>query len=235
MIHSATEIEVKHGHPRMAARRGESKSRPTTPQSGVKRRLNGPARSPGAGLFGLVWLLVTIVVGACVGEPDARTVEGALAKAATALARNDASGLFRVIDQRARHALAAIVQARHEAAEIIRKSYPAGEQERALGELGDALGAKDAAALFALRCPQTCRDELAARVGAPADVKSDGPVTIVRTARGSELRLFHGTDTWYGIEWQTEAVSRERDRAAAELDLVRKNGELYAQQNALHQ
>jgi hypothetical protein len=58
-------------------------------------------------------------------------------------------------------------------------------------------------------------------------------VTVVHTSRGGELRLFHGTDGWWGIEWNTEALARERTRASAELDLVQKNAALYRKQQAL--
>lgn len=170
---------------------------------------------------------------ACASSADPRTVEGALARAASALAEDDPTALFRVIDQRARHAMAAIVQARKEAAEVIRKSYPEAERERALAALGDAKDAADAAALFAMRCPTTCRRELAARVGAPAEQREEGEIVVVRTARGSEVRLYRGNDTWYGIEWHTDELIRERTRAAAELDLVQRNAKLYEERDAL--
>jgi hypothetical protein len=175
--------------------------------------------------------LAGVLAGGC--GPDPRSIEGALARAASALADDDAEELFRVIDQRARHALASIVHARREAAGVIRASYPAAEQAQALAELGDAKDAKDAAALFALRCAAACRAELAAKVGAPREQRQDGSVTVVHTTRGGELRLFRGTDTWWGLEWNTEALARERTRASAELDLVNKNAALYRKQRAL--
>jgi hypothetical protein len=93
--------------------------------------------------------------------------------------------------------------------------------------------ASDAADLFAVRCPTSCLDGLAAQVGAPAEVRSSGAVSVVRTTRGGELTLYRGTDTWYGIEWHTEELIRERSRAAAELELVRKNAETYRRAAAL--
>jgi hypothetical protein len=182
---------------------------------------------------GLSWSLALawLFVGGC--RPDPRSIEGALAKAAAALADDEPLELFRVIDQRARHAMASIVKARHSAAEVIRASYPQAEQTRALAELGEAKDAADAAALFAQRCPAACRQELATKVGAPTEQRPDGSVTVVRTTRGGELRLFQGTDGWWGIEWHTQALARERTRASAELDLVQKNAALYRQQKAL--
>ncbi len=164
---------------------------------------------------------------ACGGGNDPRDVEGALARAAEALAQRDTQALFRVVDQRARHALASIAQSKHAAAELIRQSYPARAQPEALAQLGDAAQVKDAATLFGLRCGATCLDDLSGRVGAPSQVRNDGDEVVVTTARGGQLRLFRGSDTWYGIVWNTDALRRERDRAAAELAQVQANALLY--------
>jgi hypothetical protein len=175
--------------------------------------------------------LACVFVGGCGSDP--RDLDGALAKAAAALADDDPAELFKVIDQRARHAMVSIVNARHKAAEVIRASYPEADQARALAELGDAKDATDAAGLFAMRCAASCRQELAAKVGTPTEQHQDGDVTVVHTSRGGELRLFHGNDSWWGIVWNTEALARERTRASAELDLVQKNAVLYRQQKVL--
>lgn len=212
----------------------DSRSGPELPNKvhgfGKTVKLHHPFRDWGRGLAALMALV--LVVG-CGGGADPREVEGALGRAADALAQRDARALFRVIDQRARHALSAITEARRAAAALIKQGYPAAAQGPALAELGDAASAKDAADLFRMRCDAACLDGLAQQVGAPVERRDEGGEVVVKTARGSELRLYRGSDTWYGIVWNTEALSRERDRAAAELDQVKANAALYQRQNEL--
>lgn len=190
----------------------------------------------GASCNRFAWVsgLVFASVVACGGGSDPRELEGALSRAADALAQRDAADLFRVIDQRARHAMASITESRRNAATLIRKSYPTALQGQALSELGDAAGARDASDLFRLRCDATCLDGLSQQVGAPVETRQEGVEIVVKTARGGELRMYRGNDTWYGIVWNTEALRRERDRAAAELDQVKSNAALYDEQRKLH-
>jgi hypothetical protein len=175
---------------------------------------------------------LALVVG-CGSGTDPREVDGALGRAADALAQRDARGLFRVIDQRARHAMAAIADSRRAAAALIKKSYPPSTQAQALSELGDAANAKDAADLFRIRCPAACLDGLLNQLGAPVETHTDGVEVVVKTARGSELRLYRGSDTWYGLVWNTDALSRERNHAIAELEQIKRNAAVYRQQNEL--
>ncbi len=130
--------------------------------------------------------------------------------------------------------MAAIVDSRHAAAEIIRRDYPETMRAEALDALGDAVEAQDPASLFVARCGDACMDELAQRVAAPESQREEGELTIVKTVRGSELALFRGTDTWYGIVWNTDALSLERDRAKAELETAQANAETFAKREQLH-
>ncbi len=178
-------------------------------------------------------LVFTSVVACGVGS-DPREVDGALGRAADALAQRDAEDLFRLIDQRARHAMASITESRRNAAKLIREEYPDALKARALTELGDAAQAKDAVDLFRLRCAGTCLDGLSQSVGAPVETRQDGVEIVVKTARGGELRMYRGDDMWYGIVWNTDALRRERNRAAAEFNQVKSNAELYREQRKLH-
>jgi hypothetical protein len=170
---------------------------------------------------------------ACGPGSDPRTIDGALGKVAFAVARRDHESLFRVIDQRARHALSSIVKSRHEAARVIERSYPAEQRAEALAKLGDARTAKDAADLFRVRCPEACLRDLADRVGAVVSIEAKGDEQLVKTTRGTELRMFRGKDGWYGVVWNTQALVRERERAAAETDLVRANAQTFTRRGAL--
>ena len=175
---------------------------------------------------------VLLVASAC-HAPDPRSVEGALDAAARAIEANDAERLFRVVDERGRHALASIVADRRRAATVVRDTYPGDEAQAVLRSLGDGAEAEDAAALFAGRCMEACMGELAARIGAPTRREERGDEVIVHTSRDTTLRMHLGTDGWWGIVWRTEQLARERDRAAQELRQIRNNADIYRRRRAL--
>ena len=168
------------------------------------------------------------------GTPDPRTVEGTMAYAAMALERDDPRMLFRVVDERARHAMISIVADRRQAAARIRETYPEGLREEALAELGDAASVEDAAGLFVRRCDASCRQAIAASVGAPVETTPDGDELVVRTSRGATLRLYRPREgAWWGIVWRTAELDRERDRANQALQQIERNAETYRRRREL--
>ena len=169
----------------------------------------------------------------CTG--DATQVEGAVARAAAAVASRDHAALLEMIDERARSALQSVYRARQQAAATIRASYPVEARAAALAELGDAAEATSALALFQMRCPDACVTQLGDPLGAPRTVREEGDLTRVTTVRGSELSLHRGKDGRYGLVWQTDALMRERARASAELELIQKNARAYEAQRALRE
>jgi hypothetical protein len=177
--------------------------------------------------------LTLVAVASCTG--DATRVDGAVARAAAAVASRDPEALLEVLDERSRSALQSVYRARQQAAATIRESYPDEAQADALAELGDAATAESAADLFRMRCPDTCVATLGAPLGAPRSVREAGDLTVVTTVRDTELTLYRGKDGRYGLVWQTDAWIRERSRAAAELDLIQKNARAYATQRALRE
>jgi hypothetical protein len=191
------------------------------------RRLTLRSWRPGAALL----VLATLGVAACSADPT--TVEGALSAAASAVGARDHDALLQVLDERARFSLSSVYQARTLAAGVIRESYPADAQAAALAELGDAVAAHSTVELFRARCGDACLDAFAATLGAPSEVRMEDRVAIVKTVRGTEARLYRADDGRYGLMWETSALMRERTRAAAELDLIQKNGQLYRSQRAL--
>jgi hypothetical protein len=180
-------------------------------------------------------LVLFFAASGCDGVPDPRSVEGALGYAMRAVERDDAGDLYKVIDERARHAMISIVNDRREAATLIEASYPAAERASALAALGDAAEAENAAALFAHRCDRPCREAIGATLGAPAEVRREGELTVVATARGTTVRLYRGGDGhgWYGIVWHTAELSTERDRANRDLGIIRENAATYDRRQAL--
>lgn len=180
--------------------------------------------------------LVALLLGACgIGAtPDPRDLEGAMAYLALALERDDPRMLFRVVDERARHAMISIVTDRRRAAELIAETYPEQEREQALQALGDAATVEDAAGLFARRCDATCRQELAASVGAPVETTEDGDEVVVRTSRGATLRMYRAREgAWWGLVWKTDELDRERDRANQALRQIERNAETYRRRRGL--
>jgi hypothetical protein len=186
-------------------------------------------------------IFIVASFGAVLGcwSPDTREPRGALALASQAVEAGDAKLLFRVIDVRSRHALAAIHKARSEAAGLIRAHYPADAQASALAQLGDAAVATDVTDLFVRRCPKACQAEIGARLGAPAGEKvvqgEAGPELEITTATGGRLRLYKGKEGHYGLLFHRQALSDERDRAARELDQIRQNADIYRKRKALEQ
>lgn len=182
-----------------------------------------------------VALLLAAIVGvsqpACGADPT--TVEGALARTASAVGARDHVALFAALDQRARFALSSVYKARSLAAAEIRASYPPEAQASALAELGDAVQAKSDVDLFRLRCDDACLDGFASILGAPTAVQVEGRISTVKTVRGTEAQLYRDDAGSYGLVWETAALVRERTRAAAELDLIQKNGAQYRSQRAL--
>jgi hypothetical protein len=160
-------------------------------------------------------------------------VRGALAAAAQALEAQDAQKLFRVIDQRGRHALASVAAARAEARRLIVTDYPENERANALAALGDAATVDSAAGLFARRCGASCMSSLAAEIGVPVSETPQGDEVEVRTARGSTLHMHAGSDGWYGLVWNTPALIEERAQAARELETIRDNAQLFRKRRAL--
>jgi hypothetical protein len=190
-------------------------------------------------IFVVVRIVVLIAVLSGCWSPDTREPRGALALASQAVEAGDARMLFKVIDQRSRHALAAIQQARSAAAALIRADYPPQAQAAALAQLGDAALAADPAELFVRRCPKACQAELGATLGAPASERTvqgeAGPELEITTATGGHVRLFRGKEGHYGIVFRRQELSDERDRASRELEQIRANAEVYRKRKALEQ
>lgn len=172
--------------------------------------------------------MCSVASAACDTRPDPNEVSGALAYAARAIENQDSRELYRVIDERARHALHSIVHDRQAAAALIREAYPPSERDRALAELGDAVDVEDAAGLFAARCDADCRAEVGAQLGGVERMEEDGDELVVHTTRGATVRLHRREEGhWWGIVWRTAALDRERARANQDLNRVEQNVATY--------
>src|SRR5262245_7082240 len=81
--------------------------------------------------FALVTCIVSLVAcGACGGgEPDPRTIPGAIEAALAATDAYDGHALYKLVDQRARRSMCAVIFDRHAARELVTAHYP--EETRA--------------------------------------------------------------------------------------------------------
>jgi len=187
--------------------------------------------------YSLGWLrassLLCIAATVACGEPDPRSIRGAIEAAMADIEDGDGEALYRHLDERARHALGGIIVARHKAKEVIERDYPPADRSAALAALGDGALAGNAASLFARRCPRACMHEIERQLGAPSEEKKVGQDVVVRTAQGATVTLHLGGDTWYGFVWHTEELMAERDRASRELVQIEENASLYRRQRSL--
>jgi hypothetical protein len=151
----------------------------------------------------------------------------------SAVGQHDERALFLALDQRARYALDAIVNARKEARTLIEASYPASDAAPALAALGDAASAARGSELFGQRCNAACMDELGQKLAAPREVREEGRLAHVTTVRGDTLTLYKADDGSYGLVWNSDALVRERARAYAELELTKRNAKLYEEKRGL--
>lgn len=168
-------------------------------------------------------------------SPDPRSIDGALTYAAQAAEAGDTVKLFRILDQRGRHALDATVKLRQESAVIVRDNYPAAEVDAAIQELGDAVDAKDTESLFKKRCDSSCVEWFSSQVAAAAEQRVGGAEVSIRTVRDTNLTLHKGNDGWYGIVWQTEQLAAERERAARDLAQIQDNARVYRERKRLEE
>ncbi len=166
-----------------------------------------------------------------------------MAYAAAALQENDMERLFRVLDERSRHAMFSIVADRTEAARLIRADYPEDEQAAALAALGDGAQVETPAAYFALRCDAACLEDFRANIAAPVE-ETPGEVLDeeahpqaealdVTTARGAVSLYRSGTDHWWGLAWQRSALDAERNRASRDLRQIEQNAATYRRRTVL--
>ena len=152
--------------------------------------------------------------------------------ASQAIADQDSRRLYRVIDERARHALISIATDRHRTAEIIRQDYPSAEQQEALAQLGPE--AEDGESLFVLRCDAPCRQQIGDRIGGIQSQREEGVELVVTTSRDTDLRFYRPEEGhWWGIVWNTHELDRERARANRDLHRVERNAGIYARRRQL--
>lgn len=179
-------------------------------------------------------LLAGSLLATACSAPDPHEPRGAMAAAAEAIEKGDGRSLFRLIDQRSRHALAAIRDARTEAYQLVQADYPDAEKPAALAALGDAAVARDAADLFVKRCPQSCQATLGQSLAAPtAEHPTPNGDLEIETAAGTRVVLHRGKDGLYGLAFRNAELSTERDRASRELLQIRQNAEIYRRRRSL--
>lgn len=77
---------------------------------------------------------------------------------------------------------------------------------------------------------------IGALVGPPANVRTAGQETFVRTSKGTEIVLFRkNAGDWYGFVWRTAELAAERDRANRDLHVIEENAATYERRRQLEQ
>jgi hypothetical protein len=186
--------------------------------------------------YSVFFLACPLFIGLACGDGSApHDVRGALAASANALEARDSDQFFKLIDERSRFAVGAIVTARTSARALIEADYPPEEREKALQALGDAAQVATPQQLFQRRCGPECMQRFADLVGAPVAQEAEGAEVAVTTVRGKTLHMHAGSDGGYGIVWNTQALSDERAQASRELALIRDNAAVYRRRRALEQ
>lgn len=158
---------------------------------------------------------------------------GALRAATDAADRSDARALYRVLDQRARFAMAATVRYRRQGASLIEAFYPTEVKSRALDDLGDARFAKNAEDLFVRRCNIDCLKRFRAKLGTAASVQTRDRMTRVITQRGGEVYFYRDTTHRYGLVWHSDELEEEKVRAARDLSVIQHNVDVLKRRKAL--
>jgi hypothetical protein len=174
-----------------------------------------------------------LIILGCTDSSDSRSIRGCLAASADALEARNGDRFFKLIDERARFAMAATVKARALARTVIEADYPVAERPRALAALGDAAQVDSPEALFRRRCEEACLRHLGELMGAPVSEVAAGDEVVVTTVRGATLHMHAGQDGRYGIVWNTQELSDERAQASRELTQLRENAAVYRRRREL--
>lgn len=184
------------------------------------------------------WVLGIVVVAAAAFAyrratdrpfPPDTTPEGAYLRIALALAENRERDLFAYLETDAQWASFSIQEMRREANQLVRENYPPGEGDALLAATREEAalgGGPDELVFMAKRKGFTAR--LRRDLSGIASVEIDGDRASVVTARGTRYPFRRRENGIWGLTSFTAELVAERERAARDLDVVRRAATDYA-------
>ena len=183
---------------------------------------------------GSILALVGVLALACAEPtPDARTLEGAFERVASAIDAGDAKRLYWDLELETRYSLMSVHRYQKRIRELV-ATYP--DEERARGVAGRwsiGANAKDPGELFAALCAeQHCLEPLRARIGAASRITPTPTGGVVQTVRGGTYRFAKGTDGRYGLVAFGENFAALKIEVARDLETVEQNAVLYREAQA---
>lgn len=155
--------------------------------------------------------------------PSDKTAEGAYVRLARAISENHLETAFAYLEDDARDACYTVHRSRKEARELVAESFPEPDRSEFLARYKDEAEVASGAAVFALYADKrgwTAR--LKKDLSGVARVESDGDRATVVTARGTRYTFRRQRDGGFGLTMFTAELAEGGNRAARDLDVVRK-------------
>lgn len=183
-------------------------------------------------LAGVVLVVVLLVAALWRPYPSARTAEGAYMRLARAVTEAKLETAFAYLEDDARDACYTVQRSRKEARELVAASFPEPERSEVLARYREEAEVASGAALFALVAVRRGWDaRLRKDLSGVVDVESDGDRATVVTARGTRYSFRRQRDGGFGLTMFSAELVTDGNRAARDLDVVRKAAQDYARAN----
>lgn len=179
----------------------------------------------GAALFGLLYKPF----------PAADTAEGAYMRLARSIAEGQLETAFAYLEDDARDACYTVHSTRKEASALVAEAFPEPERSEVLARYKADADAKDGAAVFAREANERgWVTRLKKDLSGVVEVQSDGDRATIITARGTRYTFRHTREGSYGLTMFTAELVAQGNRAARDLDVVRKAAVDYGRNKPPH-
>ncbi len=183
-------------------------------------------------LAGVVLVAALLVAALWRPYPSERTAEGAYMRLARAVTEGNFETAFAYLEDDARDACYTVHRSRVEARELVAASFPEPERSEVIARYREEAEVASGAALFALVAVRRGWDvRLRKDLSGVVDVESDGDRATVVTARGTRYSFRRQRDGGFGLTMFSAELVTDGNRAARDLDVVRKAAQDYARAN----
>lgn len=160
--------------------------------------------------------------------PSDRTAEGAYVRLARAISEGHLETAFAYLEDDARDACYTMQRSRKEARDLVAASFPEPERTDVLARYKEEAEAGSGAALFAqIADKRGWTARLHKDLSGVARVETEGDRATVVTARGTRYTFRRQRDGGFGLTMFTAELVTDGNRAARDLDVVRKAAEDY--------